>query len=82
MSRHDTVLPADALEDQFQADAAGDHYGCGAARVVPRRCTQIAFVNEVAPMRNLYVMDADGSDVHQVGDDGLYFVPAWQPRGG
>ena len=44
--------------------------------------TQIAFVNEVAPLRNLYVMDADGSDVHQVGEDGLYFVPAWQSHGG
>ena len=44
--------------------------------------TQIAFVNEVAPLRNLYVMDADGSDVHQVGEDGLYFVPAWQAHVG
>jgi TolB protein len=45
--------------------------------------TQIAFVRFLNDAdRNVYIMNADGSDPHAVHPTGLQAVPAWQPRGG
>lgn len=69
------VMDADGANQHLPADLPGDTFGPAWSP----DGTQIAFVNGL-PNRGLYVMDADGSDVHQIGADGQYFVPAWQPH--
>jgi Tol biopolymer transport system component len=70
------VMDADGANQHLLADLPGDTFGPAWSP----DGTQIAFVNDLAPTRNLYAMNADGSDIHQVGADGVYFVPAWQPH--
>lgn len=72
------VMGADGADQHMLADLAGDTFGPAWSP----DGAQIAFVNGLAATRNLYVMNADGSDLDQVGEDGVYFVPGWQPHGG
>jgi TolB protein len=41
--------------------------------------TKIAFLRSLPAERDVYILNADGSDQHAAHPRGFQFVPAWQP---
>ncbi len=75
------VMNADGSDQRQLTTPSGQEDDFGPAWSPDGR--QIAFVrfrNDAD--RNVYIMNADGSDLHAVHPAGLQAVPAWQPRGG
>jgi TolB protein len=70
-----------------------DAYGAGARRLTasrggevspvfnPKTNGQIAFVSGRTGLPQIYIMNADGSDVQRITDQGYAVSPAWSPNG-
>ena len=68
------VMDADGANQHLLVDLPGNLFGPAWSP----DGTQIAFASGL-PNRGQYVMNADGSDIHQVVD-GTPFAPSWQPH--